>query len=868
MSAYSKIIENNSAQDDNLAVHLNTNPLHLNWENLEEFDEEEDENFLTEAPHLDDQPGTSGLNASDLGNDSNDTQYLDDSGELEEDDEEIIDLSLDMNPTTINLFKLNIAYQEVLTQYMAMIDQLLHHNAFKKLELDMDIETEEVKRSVSRSGGRLGMVVPPYFGDFYNPGQPNNPDKTKLIKELNGLFMRDTHTYRWMPAQEKALQNAISEFALKSKIQPLVSKLEYVLDKQNDEEEDEIMKNKVTTIKSQIKKTQESYPPMSRDLIGDREANHDWEAISNLKLNEKRSAIECKLYWKNHLHPDINLRAWTASEDLKLKEIVKEQKEKNWPKIAKMLNTGRTPIQCIRRYRRKFCNYKRPFLPHEDAQVLSLVQKYGVGSVIPFNIISSHMKNRTPTQVHHRWNKTLDPSIKRGKWTAEEDICLLQAVAAYGTKWADIRDKNVVPGRNDCQLRERFFNALYHDANYKSWEKDEDIKLLKFVEAYGKKWAAIARKMGNRSDAQCLKRHKTLQQAKALGKPIKYSKREFLLCDGIQRCRAKLIKAICKDFNLKEYINGKPAKLLDSEEMSNLKITINSATLNTNPRKRKHWEILSPKILTEIEKEKDLGETIQLYDYMLSFKENQPRHMRKLTPVERAAEEEIIKCMTLKFQPLLHETTKEKTNSATLKTHVARKCRNLTPKHIFVHYLKKLNVDAQLVLSSIKHNNTHGYVTMKDVIEGKNNIKIVKEMANKPSDLAVSISKSTFERKLYLDLCAPSRATVQGFNSLLKHRDCRKRNAKTIILHEESEKENEKGKYTIEELLTPIQSSQEYKVFRSRFVSLFTWPAVLSSVIPLNRRGPSGTLAPIMKMKKAYLDQLYVKNPEDLYSQK
>lgn len=41
------------------------------------------------------------------------------------------------------------------------------------------------------------------------------------------------------------------------------------------------------------------------------------------------------------------------------------------------------------------------------------------------------------------------------RWTPEEDALLLKAVAKYGTKWSQIRDSGLVPGRHDSQLRER-----------------------------------------------------------------------------------------------------------------------------------------------------------------------------------------------------------------------------------------------------------------------------------------------------------------------------------------------------------------------------------------------------------------------------
>ena len=41
------------------------------------------------------------------------------------------------------------------------------------------------------------------------------------------------------------------------------------------------------------------------------------------------------------------------------------------------------------------------------------------------------------------------------RWSPDEDANLIRAVLAHGEKWSKIRDLNLVPGRNDAQMRER-----------------------------------------------------------------------------------------------------------------------------------------------------------------------------------------------------------------------------------------------------------------------------------------------------------------------------------------------------------------------------------------------------------------------------
>ncbi len=71
-------------------------------------------------------------------------------------------------------------------------------------------------------------------------------------------------------------------------------------------------------------------------------------------------------------------RRWTEEEDIKLRKAVQIYKERNWQQVA------------------------------------------------------NYLENRTGQQCLHRWQKALKPSIRRGKWTKEEDEKLREAVKAHG----------------------------------------------------------------------------------------------------------------------------------------------------------------------------------------------------------------------------------------------------------------------------------------------------------------------------------------------------------------------------------------------------------------------------------------------------
>ena len=51
-------------------------------------------------------------------------------------------------------------------------------------------------------------------------------------------------------------------------------------------------------------------------------------------------------------------------------------------------------------------------------------------------MISSHLPGRIGKQCRERWHNHLNPDIKRGKWTEEEDDLIVKAHLDYGNKWA------------------------------------------------------------------------------------------------------------------------------------------------------------------------------------------------------------------------------------------------------------------------------------------------------------------------------------------------------------------------------------------------------------------------------------------------
>ncbi|KAE8161400.1 hypothetical protein BDV40DRAFT_183291 [Aspergillus tamarii] len=91
------------------------------------------------------------------------------------------------------------------------------------------------------------------------------------------------------------------------------------------------------------------------------------------------------------------------------------------------------------------------------------------------------------------------PTHRRGPWVPEEDQLLLQLVREQGpNNW--VRISQHMHYRSPKQCRERFHQNLKPSLNREPISADEGLMIERMVNEMGKRWAEIARRLGNRSD--------------------------------------------------------------------------------------------------------------------------------------------------------------------------------------------------------------------------------------------------------------------------------------------------------------------------------------------------------------------------------
>lgn len=236
----------------------------------------------------------------------------------------------------------------------------------------------------------------------------------------------------------------------------------------------------------------------------------DWKLISR---RVKKTEEECKIQWVNHGHPLINDGPWTMEEIKRLSEMTKEMDTSpdRWSRIAEKLGTNR-PVGRVIAYYQEHLNkkmFKSKWTREEDEYLMAAV---AANPNITWSDVAEGLDGRTAQQCFHRYTKSLDPEIKHGKWTPEEDAILTKAVSDSMAQnngrivWRVIKDS--IPNRTDSQCRERWINTLDPSVRKGRWTEEERKLLMELVAKHGEpiSWTRIATEIPGRTDAQCRRR--------------------------------------------------------------------------------------------------------------------------------------------------------------------------------------------------------------------------------------------------------------------------------------------------------------------------------------------------------------------------
>jgi hypothetical protein len=246
----------------------------------------------------------------------------------------------------------------------------------------------------------------------------------------------------------------------------------------------------------------------------------NWDSIA--ALVPSRTKNQCSKKWRNTLSnidpATARTGQWTPDEDEKLKDAVLAQGDKDWKAIA-LLVSSRTNAQCRSRWHNHLNSNVDAttartgrWTADEDQKLKDAVPAQGDKD---WKAIALLVIGRTNVQCRSRWREKLTPSIDQvsrctGKWGEDEDIKLKNAVTLCAKNWEEIT--SMVPGRTKVQCRNRWHDALKPSIDQVTrrkgrWTGDEDKMLKEAVRVQGaKNWETIASLVSGRTKNQCYKR--------------------------------------------------------------------------------------------------------------------------------------------------------------------------------------------------------------------------------------------------------------------------------------------------------------------------------------------------------------------------
>lgn len=199
--------------------------------------------------------------------------------------------------------------------------------------------------------------------------------------------------------------------------------------------------------------------------------NLNWQAISK-EIQNNRTPWQCLVHYQSTLNMNmVNTSEWSEEEDMTLKQAVQLYGQKNWQHIANTL-PGRSSQQCILRYNRSTdCKEgiiggrwieeeeRRLFLA---AIAFELIPSSTSSTLLSTSISSNSSSNgndkrgyylkvakvvetKDSNRCREKWVNYLDPTIKNGNFSIEEDEKLRSLVEQYGPKnWSKLA--KLLPG--------------------------------------------------------------------------------------------------------------------------------------------------------------------------------------------------------------------------------------------------------------------------------------------------------------------------------------------------------------------------------------------------------------------------------------
>ncbi|KAF9647371.1 hypothetical protein BDM02DRAFT_3117180 [Thelephora ganbajun] len=177
------------------------------------------------------------------------------------------------------------------------------------------------------------------------------------------------------------------------------------------------------------------------------------------------------------------------------------------PSVARppvIVANAKPPVQ------RKPKGPERKWTSREDEILINAVSTYTTGEKINWIKIAELIEGRSNKACRKRWIHSLNPTLRKGRWTIQEDELLLKAIRKHGHCWHKVA--KYLPGRTDDQAAKRFREKLDPGIAKTPWTEEEDRVLLDMWKKVGCRWNLISRELNGRPAVHCRNRYASLKR--------------------------------------------------------------------------------------------------------------------------------------------------------------------------------------------------------------------------------------------------------------------------------------------------------------------------------------------------------------------
>lgn len=132
----------------------------------------------------------------------------------------------------------------------------------------------------------------------------------------------------------------------------------------------------------------------------------------------------------------------------------------------------------------------------EDNTLERMVERFGEKR---WSKVSECIEGRSPNQCYFRWTTVLKPGLIKGPWSVVEDKILIKWVKENGVRrWSLCAQR--IPGRSGKQCRERWLNSLNPEVKRGDWSNEEQVRIIQEIKRIGCSWSTMAKGFENRTE--------------------------------------------------------------------------------------------------------------------------------------------------------------------------------------------------------------------------------------------------------------------------------------------------------------------------------------------------------------------------------